>query len=379
MPVLGRQFRVARIAGVYIDIDPSWIIIFLFLTWGLSRGYLPAAVPGQDPALYWIFGIMASLCLFLSVTLHELGHSLVARARGMEVNRIVLFIFGGASQLEDEPEKPATEFIMAVVGPIVSFILSGIFWAVRSTFWAPEEKNLTAAFFAYLALINLVLGIFNLLPGFPLDGGRVLRSILWSRWKDQVRATRAASQVGSGFGIALMLLGGLQILGGNPVGGFWYILIGFFLRNAAQNSFQQLALKRVLEGKKVRDLMTADPASVSPDLSLEDLVSDYILQHHHAAYPVMDGKHLRGIIYKEKIKEVPKEQWSERTVESLMTPLKELPTLSPEDSASEILKLFSTPEGRLLVSRGERLEGILSRRDLLDYIALRSDVDLRAG
>ncbi|MGD8353730.1 MAG: site-2 protease family protein, partial [Pseudomonadota bacterium] len=364
---------------VYIDVDPSWIIIFLFLTWGLSGGYLPAAVPGQDPKLYWIFGIMASLCLFLSVTLHELGHSLVARARGMEVNRIVLFIFGGASQLEDEPEKPGTEFLMAVVGPIVSFILSGVFWTIRSTFWAPDEKNLTAAFFAYLALINLVLGIFNLLPGFPLDGGRVLRSILWSRWNDQIRATRVASQVGSGFGIALMILGGLQILGGNPVGGFWYLLIGFFLRNAALSSFQQLTVKRVLEGKRVRDLMTANPVSVSPDLSLEELVSDYILQYHHAAYPVMDGKSLRGMIHKEKIKEVPRDQWSGRSVESLMTPLEKLPTLSPEDPASQIMKLLTTPEGRLIVSDGEQLEGILSRRDLLDYITLRSDLDLKAG
>lgn len=376
MPVFGRQVRIARIAGIYLDVDPSWIIIFLFLTWGLSGGYLPAAVPGQDPVLYWIFGTMASLCLFLSVTLHELGHSLVARARGMEVNRIVLFIFGGASQLEDEPEKPGSEFLMAVVGPAVSFVLSGIFWTIRSSFWAPDEKSLMAVFFGYLALINLVLGIFNLLPGFPLDGGRVLRSILWSRWKDQIRATRVASQVGSGFGLVLMILGGVQIFAGNPVGGFWYVLIGFFLRNAAQESYRQLALKKVLGQKTVGDLMTENPISVEPDLSLSDLAENYILSHHHSAFPVTEQQTLLGLVQKSRLIEVPRDEWPRKEVRSIMVPVSELPVVSPENPANDFLKMLTKEGGRILVSTDGNLKGIISRRDLFDYIALEAGVDI---
>jgi len=374
MPVLGKRFHLLKISGISIDIDPSWIIIFLFLTWGISAGYLPSAVPGQNSLLYWAFGVLASLALFVSVTLHELGHSLVARARGMEVNQIVLFIFGGASQLEEEPEKPGTEFLMAIVGPMVSFALAALFWLIRDTFWAGEEPTLQGAFFGYLALINLVLGIFNLLPGFPLDGGRVLRSILWSRWKDQVRATRVASEVGSGLGLFLMILGGFQILGGNPVGGFWYILIGFFLRNAAMSSYRQLSLKQVLERVKVRDLMTEKPITVDPDLSLENLAEDYILKHHHPAFPVTDGQRLLGMVSMDRVRAIPRDEWTVRTVRDAMVPVEDLTMVSPEDPASDLLKIFPGLEGRIAVSRESRLEGILSRRDLFDYITLKSDM-----
>ena len=374
MPVLGKRFHLLKISGISIDIDPSWIIIFLFLTWGISAGYLPSAVPGQDSLLYWAFGVLASLALFVSVTLHELGHSLVARARGMEVNQIVLFIFGGASQLEEEPEKPGTEFLMAIVGPMVSFALAALFGLIRDTFWAGEEPTLQGAFFGYLALINLVLGIFNLLPGFPLDGGRVLRSILWSRWKDQVRATRVASEVGSGLGLFLMILGGFQILGGNPVGGFWYILIGFFLRNAAMSSYRQLSLKQVLERVKVRDLMTEKPITVDPDLSLENLAEDYILKHHHPAFPVTDGQRLLGMVSMDRVRAIPRDEWTVRTVRDAMVPVEDLTMVSPEDPASDLLKIFPGLEGRIAVSRESRLEGILSRRDLFDYITLKSDM-----
>jgi len=297
----------------------------------------------------------------------------------MEVNRIVLFIFGGASQLEEEPEKPGTEFLMAIVGPLVSFALAAVFWIIRSVFWAPGVKSLTAAFIAYLAVINLVLGIFNLLPGFPLDGGRVLRSILWSHWKDQVRATRAASRAGAGLGLGLMILGGFQILGGNPVGGFWYILIGFFLRNAALGSFEQLTLKRLLDRKKVRELMTRDPISVPPELTLEQLASDYVLRYHHTAFPVTSGGELVGIVHKAKLREVPREAWGQRTVGSVMTPMEKLSPVSPDDPASGLLKVLTDFDGRVLVSTGGRLEGILSRRDILDYITLNADMGIKAG
>jgi Zn-dependent protease/predicted transcriptional regulator len=374
MPLLGKRLQIVKISGISIDVDPSWIVIFLFLTWGLSTGYLPAEVPGQTPFMYWVFAVMASLGLFVSVTVHELGHSLVARARGMEVNRIVLFIFGGVSQLEEEPEKPGTEFIMAIVGPIVSLSLAAVFWSIHSTLWPYGEKTLPGALIAYMAVINLVLGVFNLLPGFPLDGGRVLRSILWFRWNDQVRATRVASQSGSGLGLFLMIMGGFNILGGNAAGGFWYILIGFFLRNAALSSFRQLSLKQVLERVKVKDLMTENPVSVSPDLSLGNLVEDYILKHHHPAYPVTENGILLGLIHMDRVKSVPRDQWATRTVRDVMTPSGDLSRALPNDSASDLLKLFTGLEGRILVTREGRLEGILSRRDLFDYITLKTDV-----
>jgi CBS domain-containing protein len=229
-----------------------------------------------------------------------------------------------------------------------------------------------------MAFINMVLGVFNLLPGFPLDGGRVLRSILWFHWKDQVRATRVASQVGSGFGLLLMIVGGIQIFGGNPVGGFWYILIGFFLRNAALGSYQQLTFKEVLGRKKVRELMTEDPISVGRDLPIERLVSDYILRQHHSVYPVVEDGQLLGAVIKENLNKLPREQWTGRPVEDLMTPLEKLTSVSPDDSAIELLKLLNLPEGRILVRSGAQLDGIVSRRDLLDYIALRSDVNVHS-
>ncbi|UCG37729.1 MAG: site-2 protease family protein [bacterium] len=372
--MFGRQVPVARIGGLSIVVDPSWFIIFIFVAWGLSAGYFPQVVPGRPTAVYWVAGVLASLSLFLSVTLHELGHSLVARARGMEVRRIVLFLFGGVSQLEEEPGNPRTEFVMAIVGPLISFALAAAFWLIHGLLPAAEAPSLLGSFLIYLSVVNFALGVFNLLPGFPLDGGRVLRSLLWSRWKDLVRATRVASQVGAGFGLGLMILGGINILSGNPMGGFWYALIGFFLRNAAQTSFRQLTVRSLLEGITVGELMTRDPITVDPSISLETFVDDFILRHHHRAFPVTEGGRLVGLADMDAVKRVPREGWKGMTVREVMTPLTELRTVTADQPAAEAIKTIGPGVGRVLVAAGGRLEGILSRRDLMDLITLKSDL-----
>ncbi len=372
MPV--RQWEVGRVGGIAIILDPSWFLVFVFLSWGLAVGYFPGKVPHLSPAVYWGTGSFASLALFLSVILHELGHSLVAKSHNLPVRRIVLFVFGGVSQLEGEPADPRTELMMASVGPAISLALAGLLFLARSLVSPPGALPLLHAFLGYLASVNLALGIFNLLPGFPLDGGRVLRALLWRRWKNVLRATKVASEVGSTLGLALIGAGILFILFVDAPAGVWYLLIGFFLRNAANASYQQAVFTSLSRGVTVRSLMTAQPVTIPPDTTLERFVDDFVLGHHHPAFPVVEAGRLLGMADKYHLRKIPRGEWGRRTVREVFRPLLTLPTIGCDDDVATAMRKMSQDElGRVLVvDDAGKLCGILSRRDIMDYLALKA-------
>src|SRR5919198_2982046 len=254
-PKLHGGLRLMHIAGIQITIDPSWFLIFLLIVFSLSAGYFPRAFPGQHVSAYWGAGVLATLLFFASILVHELAHALMAQRAGIHIPEITLFIFGGVARLSEEAEDPKTELTIAIVGPLTSFALALLFWGLNRVL-APAPPSFAHASLTYLAWINMAVGIFNLIPGFPLDGGRVLRAFLWYRSGSLTRATRTASQVGKGFAMILMLLGALQIFTGSLLGGLWLIFIGMFLRGTAEGGYQEVVLRQALADVAVHEVMT---------------------------------------------------------------------------------------------------------------------------
>ena len=361
-----------RIAGIEIRLDYSWLIIFALILTSLSAGYFPQAYPDQDTADYWIAGFVGSLLFFASILVHELSHALMARISGIPVPTITLFLFGGVSQMKEEAGNPATEFRIAVVGPLTSFALAGIFWGIGHSL--PERiPALTAAVVHYLAFINAALGVFNLLPGFPLDGGRVLRAVVWWRTGSLRRATRTAADAGKGLAVGLMILGGLQILlAGSLVGGLWLVFIGMFLRSTAEAGYQNLVLLQALEDVTVADVATRDLVSVSPTLSIRELVDDYLLDRGYRAFPVVDTGVVHGLISVSELRDLPAGARDSVTVRERMIPLTDEIRVAPDLALTEALeKLPLVPGGRLLVMRGDELIGMLTKSGLARFVEIR--------
>ncbi|MEN8160354.1 MAG: site-2 protease family protein, partial [Myxococcota bacterium] len=271
-------FPLFRVAGIQIRVDPSWFLIFLLIWWSLGAGYFPRTQPEAGALQSWAAGLLAALLFFVSLLIHELSHSLVARRAGQEVRTITLFLFGGAAEMTSEPEDPATEFRIAAVGPLASFVLAALF-ALTARSLPDATPELLVGVVRYLGWVNLALGVFNLLPGFPLDGGRMLRAVLWWRTGSLRRASRVATEAGKGLGLGLAILGGLQIFAGALVGGIWLVLIGLFARGLAESSYQSLILRQLLGQVAVEDVMVRDPVCVPPDLTLARLVDEYVLGH----------------------------------------------------------------------------------------------------
>jgi Zn-dependent protease/CBS domain-containing protein len=330
--------------------------------------------PEQTTAAYWAAGLLATLLFFASLLVHELSHSLVARHAGLEVPSITLFLFGGASEMAREPDDPRTELRIAVVGPLASFALAGLFGlasiALTRTAEPPEMLH---AVVGYLGWINLALGVFNLLPGLPLDGGRVLRAVVWWRTGSRLRGSQVASRAGRGLGIGLAILGGLQIFGGALLGGVWLILIGLFLRGLAQASYQSLVLRQSLEDATVRDVMVRDPVTVSPDLPLQQLVEDYVLSHGYRGFPVVDGDRVLGIVSIDGIRSVEADKRATTPVRERLEPLEDARCIEPGASLSDAFERMSrSGERRLLVMQGgDRLVGLLTWTGLVRFLEIR--------
>lgn len=377
--MLGKRVTLFKLFGFKVQADASWLFLAALIVWSLAVGAFPASYQGLSPATYWWMAVAATVGLFGSLVFHELSHSLVARRRGLPIRGITLFIFGGVAQMEDEPQNAKTEFLMAIAGPAASVFLALVFYAAAAGLRAAGTGAAAAGVVGYLAFINALLAGFNLLPAFPLDGGRVFRAVLW-RWKrDMAWATRIASRVGEAFGVLLIVLGIVSFFGGNFIGGVWWFLIGMFLRNAAASSYQQLVLKRVLEGEPVRRFMTADPVTVPPKTTLEALVDDYIYRYHHDLFPVTADSRLVGYVGIRRVKEVPREQWQRRTVAEVLTPCSVQNTVSPDTDAVSALALMSrTGNSRLLVAEGDRLVGLVALKDLLKFLALKIDLGAAA-
>lgn len=388
------SFRLGRIAGIEIGIHYSWILIFILVTTSLSLGLFRVALPNLTTATHWAAGVLAALLLFFSVLLHELAHSLVAQARGMKVRSITLFILGGVSNLEEEAEKPLTEFSVAIVGPGTSLILAFLLWiaygAIQGSpfanpliFPATDQfgniyySNIYAAILHYLAFINGLLAAFNILPGFPLDGGRVLRSIIWGATGNLVKATNVAATVGRLFGWGFIAVGVLWVFGGNLIGGIWIAFIGWFLSNAADASRQEITLREYLTGAKVKDAMLQNQETISPRATVADLVQGVFSQRYRRAVPVCDNDRTVGIVTVTDVKGLPQDRWGYTPVEQIMT-RQPLHTVSPEDDLNKAMKLIAQHDlNQLLVMNDGGCVGLLSRAEIIRYLQLAQELRVK--
>ncbi len=382
------SIRLFRIAGIDIGIHYTWIFIFALITWTLAAGIFPSQYPGQSASLYWGMGIITALLLFASVLLHELAHSLVAKARGMSVSSITLFILGGVSNLEEEPEKPGIEFAMAIVGPATSLVIGVICWAIAvaltGTLLSPLQlisggtfETPVGAIIGYLAWINVLLAVFNLVPGFPLDGGRVLRSIIWGSTGSLTKATNIASRIGQFFGWVLIAFGVFQLLYfGNFIGGLWLVFIGWFLNSSADASRKEITLRERFSHIKVRDVTRIEPLTITPDITVAELVNQIFSQQHGRAIPVCTDGHLRGIVTVTDVKKVPQERWGITRVGDIMT-TSPLYMVKPDDNLNTVMKLISQHDvNQVLVNRDGQCAGLLGRADIIHHIQFAQELGL---
>ena len=367
------SFRLGRIFGFEIGIHLSWLFIFAFLTWTLAVGYFPleTVLPGQAPLAYWLLGAISSLSLFASVLAHEIGHSIVARRNGIPVESITLFLFGGVSNLTKEADHPGAEFKMAITGPLVSFSLSTIFFTMY--FAGGQALNAFSAVIIYLAQINLILGAFNLLPGFPLDGGRVFRASIWYATKDYLKATKIAS--GAGQVIAyIFIFGGIALAFIIGIGGLWLALIGWFLASAATATYQQTVFGRVLKGVKVRDIAKTSVITASADLTIEQAMNK-MLTGSQRALPIMQGEELKGLVTLTDVKKVPKESWPYENIKTIMKTADQVQTISLEEELSKALELMQKGDyNQLPVMQEDKFYGLISRSDLLQFIQVKLEL-----
>ena len=363
-------FRIGKIAGIDIDIHVSWIIILVFLTVSLATGWFPQLYPGWSTATYWLIAFLSSLLLFVSVLLHELAHSLVARRRGLPVKSITLFIFGGVSNIEREPQSPGVEFQIAFVGPLTSLVIGAICFLLQVPLRG-SNSPLEGILF-YLAVTNILLGVFNLIPGFPLDGGRVLRSIVWRLTGNLRQATRVAALTGQIIAYLLILLGIWIFFAGDILGGIWFGFIGWFLLSAAQSANAQGMLTSVLSGVTVGEVMNPKPATVPADISLQQLVDAYFLPGGLRYALVMQADHLVGLMTLGDIRHIPREQWGQVPVSTAMIPLSRLHVVTPQQSLSDVLPLMAGRDvNQLPVLENDALVGILSRDAIVHYLEVR--------
>ena len=374
--MFGKTVTLFRVFGFEIKVDWSWLILGALIVWSLAKSLFPASYKGLDPADYWAMGVAGALGSFFSIVFHELWHSLVARRFGLNMRGITLFLFGGVSEMSDEPASPKAEFFLAVAGPVSSVVLAAVLLGLSYLLAGAGPMTPVTGVLNYLGYLNFILAGFNLIPAFPLDGGRVLRAVLWGSWNDLRRATRVASSIGAGLGAALMVLGALQFFMDRSVGGLWTLVIGMFVRSAARSSYRQLLFRRALEGVPVRKFMVADTVTLEPATSIEKLVEDYIYRYHFKLYPVVDGGKLVGCVTLDQVKELGREEWASHNVGELARGCSPENTIGPDEDVMKALALMQkTGRSRLLVAEGGKLAGVIAIKDIMGYIALKLDLE----
>ena len=393
--MVGKGFQIGRLFGIKVKLDWSWLFIFLLVSWNLTAAF-SSVHPEWGMGLAIAVAVVAAILFFLSVLAHEMAHSLAAIAQGLPVRSITLFLFGGVADIEREPPSPRVEFIMAIVGPITSVLLGFIFIALGTIGLASLGEALSEpstvlsnlgpvnTLLLWLGPINLILGIFNMIPGFPLDGGRVLRSILWAGTDNLRTATRWASYAGQAIawilivmGVAMIFGAEIPFFGSGLVSGIWLAFIGWFLNSAAQRSYQQVVIQDLLEDVPVERLMRRDPPLVAPDATLNTLVHEHVMGSDDHAFPVIDQERLVGIVCLHDIREIDKSRWDEVRVAEVMTPADKLATVTPEEDAGEALNQLQQQGVRQLpvvsADSGDRLVGLLRRRDVLRWLQLQGE------
>ena len=378
--MFSRSFKLMTLLGFEVKIDPSWFLIAALITWSLAAGYFPIAVPGATSTAHIVMALIAMFLFFASLILHELAHAIVAKRFDMDIKGITLFLFGGVAELAAEPETARSELWMALAGPAMSIALALAFWftgGVAAAFGLPEAL---LAVFAYLALINLVLALFNLLPAFPLDGGRVLRALLWKRRGDLLEATRLASVSGTVFAWLLIGLGVFSLFGGAQIGGLWLVVIGLFPMSAARNAYQQQLMTSTMTGRKVGDLMTPTVVTTTPDQTLAGFVDDIVLAQRVSFVPIVEKGHLLGYVDLETVVRIDRENWATTRVEDVFIARDDSNTVKQDMPAQDLFQLMSRSKRRkYLVAEGERLLGVISFSDMISFLALSMLVDARSA
>jgi Zn-dependent protease/CBS domain-containing protein len=368
------SFQVMRLAGVPIRLHYTWLLAVGLVAWSLASGFFPSSYPGWEPSRYWIAGAAAALLLFLSVLVHELSHAAVARGRGFGVRGITLFVFGGVAEVEGEAERPLDEFLIAIVGPITSFAIAALAWLLARA--VPDDTSMAHAIASYLAVANLILGLFNLVPGFPLDGGRVLRALVWALSGSLRTATNVASYTGQAIALGLVAWGVWRMVGGDLFGGMWTAFIGWFLNGAAEQTRRGFAAQQSFQGVRVADVMAPDPPFLAPDTPLDVFVHEHVIRQARRALPVADGSRLVGIVSVADAQKVPADAWATTPISAVMT-ADDLAVVSPADPATKALEIMATRDlHQLLVVDRAVLVGLITRAGLLQYLALKENLGM---
>ena len=376
--------NIGRILGIPIRVHWTLWLVFLLIAWSLAVGYLPetypvSRYPDMTLTVDWIVGIVSALLLFVSVLIHELSHSYIAKKNGLPIARITLFFFGGVSEMSGEPQNAALEVRMAGAGPLTSFAIAGVLgalWYVGSLVSFPTA---VIAVLGYNALINAALGAFNLIPAFPLDGGRVLRGGLWQSSKNLLQATKNATRISEILSLLMIAAGLLLVVfTADFVNGIWIIFLGWFIRSGAETSLRQTQMTEALHGVSVGDIMTRNLLTVSRGLTVQQLVNDYFLVHPHGGYPVVEDGKLFGVVTMSSVRSIPREKREVEQVGQAMVPFDRIVTISPTMSAADALQRMAQNQiGRLLVTDGDRILGIVTRGDLMKTIRNRQELGVQ--
>ncbi|MBD3292048.1 MAG: CBS domain-containing protein [Armatimonadia bacterium] len=367
-------WKIGKIFGINIEIHFTWLIIFGLILWLVTQE-LGQRVPEVSGPNLWITVLITTVLFFVCLILHELSHSLMANHQGADVSRITLFVFGGVSQLKKEPDSPMNEFKVAIVGPLTSLVLAVVFWGIAEGLQALEVPRLIWTATRWVAGINLALAIFNMLPAFPLDGGRVLRSILWGAWDSLDRATRAASKAGQFFGYAMIGLGFLGLVLAPGLGGLWMVALGWLISSAAAGSYQRLQLQQALGDVYVHDLMSSPVQTIPADTDLATAANQYFMTARFTAFGVEEGGRIVGIVRMEDLKEVPREQWQSTTIGQVTPELdRETMTVNSDEEAVEaMMQMAEHDHSRVLVTdQSGDVIGILSQTDIRRLIKVKS-------
>jgi Zn-dependent protease len=374
------SFLLLKLFGIEIRINPGWAVIATLVAWSLAQGTFPELYAGLDTQSYWAMALAAVVGLGVSIIIHELAHSLVAARFGTPVSSITLFMFGGVAALEQEPRAPIPELLMALAGPAMSLVLSGLFFGASIAVGGIDQLPVLAGVLHYLALLNLVLAIFNLVPAFPMDGGRALRATIWAATGDIRKATMRASQVGKYIGTGFMLAGLLAVLTGNLLAGIWWVLIGGFIRASAIGAFLNARIETVLDGLPVARFMTLAPDTVSSDLTLADFVENHLYKFGHDMFPVLTAGKPVGTIGLGEVRLIPPDAWPKTLTGNVMTPLTPLRIISADEPAmNALIQMQKNGLNRLLVTDHETLLGVIVLKDLMDLLSMKLALEPAGG
>lgn len=367
--MFSNAIRLFTLDGFEIRVDPSWFLIAALITWSLATQFFPTTLPDQSQAAYLALAFIAMLGFFGSLLLHELAHSVVARRYGVKIKGITLFLFGGVAQLENEPPTASSEFWIAIAGPAMSVALGLALWLISGLAQAMGTPPALIMVLVYLATINIILAIFNMVPAFPMDGGRILRAYLWNRNGDVLKATRTAARSGTFFGYTLMALGTVAVLQGTVSTGFWYILIGFFVLSAARSAYQTQLLQSAFEGKTVASIMIRHPVIVSPEITLSEFVNQVMLKYRVSFAPVVTDGVLIGQIDRHALSAVERDKWTSTRVGDVYAGLDEAATIPPDMPVQSLIELIErTGTRKFLVVDDHKLLGVVTLANLIGHL-----------